>query len=92
VKRAAKAALTNLDFAVHKNVGNQMEASKRRHIGALIGAGGERILLHFDRSQRGNQIGTLVTAETRKGLVGRMAQKSWTNAVLAQIACQLRAH
>jgi hypothetical protein len=90
VKRAAAEALRSLDFNIHTNAGNEMEASKRRHISAIVGAGGERLILHFQKAQQGSQTGTLVTGETRKSLVGRMAQKSWTNAVLAQIACHLR--
>jgi hypothetical protein len=90
VKRAAGAALRSLDFNIHRDAGNEMEASKRRHISAIVGAGGERLILHFDKARQGNQAGTLVTGETRKSFVGRMAQKSWTNAVLAQIACHLR--
>lgn len=91
VKRAAGAALRSLDFAIHRDAGNEMEASKRKHISAIVGAGGERLTLRFEKAQHGNQAGTLVTGETRKSFVGRVAQKSWTNAVLAQIACHLRA-
>ncbi len=89
VRKAAEAALKNLDFNIDKDSGNDLEATRRRHIGRLIGAGGERLLLHFEKSQKDNRTGTLVTGETKKRLVGRIAQKSWTNATLAQIACQL---
>ncbi len=91
VKKAAREALARLDFNLHKDAGNEMEASKRRHIGVVVGAGGERLLLHFEKSHEGNQTGTMVTGETKKSLIGRLAQKSWTNAILAQIACHLRA-
>jgi hypothetical protein len=90
VRRAAGEALRSLDFNIHTNTRNEMEASKRRHISAIVGAGGERLILHFQKAQQGGQAGTLVTGETRKSFVGRVAQKSWTNAVLAQIACHLR--
>jgi hypothetical protein len=30
-----------------------------------------------------------VTGETNKSFIGRLTQKSWTSAVLAQIACSL---
>jgi hypothetical protein len=90
VKRAAAEALKTLDFDIHKNTNNEIEASKKRHIGVLIGAGGEREILRFKETQLGNQKGTRVTGETKKTFVGRAAQKSWTNAVLAQTACGLR--
>lgn len=91
VKTAAGAALSGLDFNIQKDTGNDWEASKRRHIGAIVGAGGERLTLHFENAHQGKQAGTLVTGETKKSFVGRVTQKSWTSAVLAQITCQLRA-
>lgn len=90
VKTAALAALATLDFTIHKDNGNEIEASKKRHIGVVIGAGGEREILHFEAAQQGGQKGTRVTGETKKSFTGRLAQKSWTAAVLAQTACNLR--
>jgi hypothetical protein len=49
-----------------------------------------RLILHFEKSRQGDRPGTLVTGETKRNVVGRVTQKSWTNAVLAQIACHLR--
>lgn len=86
VKRAAVSALTSLDFNVHKNANNEIEASRKRHIGVIVGAGGERVILTFEKTSRG----TRVVGETRKSFVGRMVQKTWTSAVLAQMACKLR--
>jgi hypothetical protein len=90
VKTATLAALATLDFTIHKDSGNEIEASKKRHIGVVIGAGGEREILHFEPAQQGGQKGTRVTGETKKSFTGRLAQKSWTGAVLAQTACNLR--
>ena len=90
VKKGAVAALESLDFTIHKNAGKEIEASKNRHIGVIIGAGGERVALQFLEAQQGGQKGTRMTAETKKSFVGRLAQKSWTNAVLAQTACMLK--
>ena len=90
VHRAATLALKNLDFIVHVDANHEMEASKKRHIGAVIGAGGEKLILHFSAAQRGSQAGTRITGETKKSFVGRLAQKTWTSAVMAQIACNLR--
>lgn len=90
VKRAAAEALRVLDFTIRTNAGDDLEATRRRHLGAIVGAGGERMILHFERARRGGREGTLVMGETKKSFVGRMAQKAWTNVVLAQIACHLR--
>lgn len=90
VRKAATLAFTNLDFTIHADSGGEMEASKRRHLSAVIVAGGEKLILHFASARQGGQSGTRVTAETKKSIVGRLAQKSWTTAVLAQISCNLR--
>jgi hypothetical protein len=91
VRKAAATAFANLDFIIHRDSGHEMEASKRRHLSAVFGGGGERLILSFSRVQRGGQSGTRVLGETKKSIAGRLAQKSWTSAVLAQIACNLRA-
>jgi hypothetical protein len=90
VRKAAELALKNLDFTIHVDAAHQMEASKRRHLSAVVGGGGEKLYLRFESAQKGGQNGTRVTGETRKSIVGILAQKSWTSAVLAQIACNLR--
>jgi hypothetical protein len=89
VHKAAVLAFKNLDFIVHVDTSRQMEASKKRHFSAVVGAGGERLILHFASAQKGGQSGTRVTGETKKSFVGRLAQKTWTSAVMAQIACNL---
>ncbi len=90
VSQAAVSALNALDFDIHKNTPKEIEATKRRHIGALIGAGGEKVKLTFKPTKQGGESGTLVTGETKKNFVGRLAQRSWTDAVLAETACKLR--
>lgn len=90
MKQAAEAALATLDFTIHQDNGNQIEASKNRHIGVLVGAGGERETLQFEPATENGQSGTRVTGATKKSFMGRLAQKSWTAAVLAQTACNLR--
>ena len=89
VRKAAAEALRTLDFTIHRDSNNEIEASKKRHIGVLVGAGGERVTLLFKAAKQGNVEGTRVTGETKKSFVGRVSQKTWTGAVLAQIACDL---
>jgi hypothetical protein len=90
VRQAALRAFTNLDFAVQTSSASEIEASKRKHLSAVVGAGGERVILHFSGAHQGGQAGTKVTGETKKSIVGHVSQKTWTSAVLAQIACNLR--
>jgi len=90
VRQAAIQAFANLDFTVHSSTAHDMEASKKRHLSAVIGAGGERVILHFSSAKKNGQVGTRLVGETKKTFTGRLAQKSWTTAVLAQIGCNLR--
>jgi hypothetical protein len=90
VRKAAALALQNLDFVIRVDAPHQMEATKRKHLSAVVGAGGEILLLRFESDQKGSQTLTRVTCETRRSFVGRLTQKTWTSAVLAQIACNLR--
>jgi hypothetical protein len=90
VRKAAAQALVNLDFVIHKNDSHGIEASKRRHLSVVVGGGGEKLVLQYQRAQKGGQSGTMVTGETKKSIVGHLAQRTWTDAVLAQIGCNLR--
>jgi hypothetical protein len=91
VRRAAVAALNSLDFNIRKNSNKEIEASKKRHIGVIVGAGGERVILTFKETEREGQSGTRVIGQTKKNFVGHVSQRTWTDAVLAQIACKLSA-
>lgn len=89
VREAALKSLKDLEFNVRRASDMELEASKKRHIGLLIGSGGEKMTLQFEEAVQGGQRGTRVTGETKKNFVMRAGQKSWTNAVLDQTACTL---
>jgi len=84
VRAAALQAFANLDFTVHDSAAHQMEASKKGR------AGTERVILRFESTSSNGQDGTKVVGETKRGIMGRVTQKPWTGAVLAQIECNLR--
>jgi hypothetical protein len=90
VRRAAMQAFANLDFVIHNSTAHEMEASKKGRLNTVVGAGTERVILHFSSGHQNGQAGTRLTAETKRGFMGRVTQKSWTTAVLAQISCNLR--
>jgi hypothetical protein len=90
VRGVALSALDSLDFNIQKNSNEEIEASKKRHVGVIVGAGGERVILTFHEAERGGKSGTSVVGKTKKSFVGHVAQRTWTDAVLAQIACRLR--
>jgi hypothetical protein len=90
VRRAALQAFANLDFTIHNSTAHDMEASKKGKLNTVVGGGTERVILHFTSMRYNGQIGTKVVGETKRGIMGRVTQKPWTGAVLAQIACNLR--
>jgi hypothetical protein len=90
VRRAAMQAFSNLEFVIHNSTAHDMEAGKKGRLNTVVGAGTERVVLHFSGARRNGQVGTRVVGETKRGVMGRVTQKSWTTAVLAQIACNLQ--
>ncbi len=89
-RQAALKAFANLDFTIHRSDQHEIEASKKGKLNTVVGGGAERVIVHFASARLDGRPGTKVTAETKKGLVGRVTQKPWTGAVLAQISCNLR--
>src|SRR5262245_44644748 len=88
VKDAVIDAMKGAEFEVKKDSGNELEAKRKRHIGVV--SGGETLVVQFKETEEGGAKGTRVIAETKKGLVGRVGQKSWSNAVLDQAERNLK--
>jgi hypothetical protein len=90
VKEEILNALAALEFEVKKDKGSTVEARKRRHIGVFVGSGGEKMVIQLVEAEQDGKQGTRVIAETKKGFVGRVGQKSWAGAVLDQAECLLQ--
>lgn len=90
VRAAALQAFANLDFTIHNSTDHELEASKKGRLNTVVGAGTEKVILRFESTSSNGQNGTKVVGETKRGIMGRVTQKPWTGAVLAQIACNLR--
>jgi hypothetical protein len=84
VKAAVIDAMKSVEFEVKKDNGNNLEGKRKRHIGVMVGSGGETLVVQLKEAEEGGVKGTKVVAETKKGFIGRVGQKSWTNAVLNQ--------
>ena len=90
VKAALIDGMKGIEFEVKKDDGKTVEASRKRHMGMFVGSGGETVVAQVEEGKSGDVVGTKVTAETKKGFVGRAGQKSWSNAVLNQAECILK--
>lgn len=84
VKAAVIDAMKSIEFEIKKDAANDLEGKRKRHIGVMVGSGGETLAVQLKEAEEGGVKGTRVVAETKKGFVGRAGQKSWTNAVLDQ--------
>ena len=90
VKEALVDALKALEFEVKKDKDNEIEASRKHHMGVFVGSGGESLVARLEEAEETGVKGTRITAETRKGFIGRAGQKSWSSAVLDQTECILK--
>jgi len=89
VKQALAGALASFEFKVDKDKADLIEAHRPHHVGVMVGSGGEKMVLHLKETEQDGKQGIQVTGETVKTMVGRMGQKSWTNALLDQTSCNL---
>ena len=88
-RQALSGALAAFGFKVDKDKADLVEAHRPHHVGVVAGSGGEKLVLHLKETEQDGKKGIQVTGETVKTMVGRMGQKTWTNAVLDQAACNL---
>lgn len=91
VKEALIEAMKPLEFVVEKSSVSDLQAQRKRHFGAFVGAGGEFLNVHLAPAEEDGVSGTRVSAETKKTFAGRMGQKNWTDAVLGRLDCLLQA-
>jgi len=73
--------LAAVDSTVSERTESQIKAQRNRHIGLLIGSGGEELTIELKASPRG----TFVTVATKTGFVGGAGQKAWSCQIVDQI-------
>jgi hypothetical protein len=91
VREALIEAMKPLEFAVEKSTESDLQAQRKRHFGAFVGAGGEFLNVHLAPAEENGVSGTRVSAATKKTFAGRVGQKNWTDAVLGRLDCLLQA-
>jgi len=85
---AAKQALITYgcDIESKKEKPDYLECTRSRHVGVLVGSGGEKITVRL--SPKGNE--TRVLIETGKGFVGRLGKKNWSTPVYNEMMKTLK--
>jgi len=78
---AAKLALATYGCEVKKEERDFLECTRSRHVGVLVGSGGEIVTVKL--SGNGNE--TRVVIKTGKGFVGRLGKKNWSTPIFDEI-------
>ncbi|MFC5500603.1 hypothetical protein ACFPOE_23875 [Caenimonas terrae] len=78
----ATKVLAAIDSTVSEKTANQVKAQRNRHIGLLVGSGGEELSISLSPVQ-GNR--TFVTVATKTGFVGGAGQKAWSCQIVDQM-------
>lgn len=89
-REALLEAIKPLEFVVEQSSDAEIQAQRKRHFGALVGAGGENLIVQLVAAEENGVSGTKVSAQTKKTFAGRAGQKNWTAAVLARLDCLLQ--
>lgn len=74
-KEIAKRVLTAIDSTISEETETVIKAQRNRHIGVLVGSGGEELAISLRAA--GNDR-TFTTVTTKTGFVGGAGQKPWS--------------
>ena len=75
VKDITKKVLVAVDASVEAETADSIKAQRNRHIGVLVGSGGEELFINW-KAMAPEQ--TYVTVATKTGFVGGAGQKAWS--------------
>ncbi len=74
-KDIASKVVTALDSTITQTTDTSILAQRNRHIGVLVGSGGEELAVNWKAVEPTK---TFVTAATKTGFVGGAGQKAWS--------------
>lgn len=77
VQRAVKVGMQTYGFDIKKEKPDYLEGTRSRHMGVVVGSGGEKVTVKLSPESGG----TRVNIETGKGFVGRMGKKNWSTPI-----------
>jgi hypothetical protein len=85
VLEAARQALTTYGCEVKKTKPDYLECTRSRHVGVVIGSGGEKVTVQL--TDMGPE--TRVQIKTGKGFVGRLGKKNWSTPIFDDMMATL---
>lgn len=74
-KDISRKILTALDATIKSETSTEIAAQRNRHIGVLVGSGGEELNIKLTSVEAKK---TFMTATTKTGFVGGAGQKAWS--------------
>jgi hypothetical protein len=77
VQRAVKIGMQTYGFDIKKDKADYLEGTRSRHVGVVVGSGGEKVTVQLSPESGG----TRVKIETGKGFVGRLGKKNWSTPI-----------
>lgn len=81
-KQIAKKALVAIDSSINEETDTLLKAQRNRHIGVMVGSGGEELSV----AMKGISVNsTFVTATTATGFVGGAGQKAWSCQIIDEM-------
>jgi len=80
VQRAVKVGMQTCGFDIKKEKPDYLEGTRSRHVGVVVGSGGEKVTINLSPESGG----TRVKIETGKGFVGRMGKKNWSTPIFKE--------
>ncbi|MQA21575.1 hypothetical protein [Rugamonas rivuli] len=81
-KDIAKKVLVAVDATVETEQEKSIKAQRNRHIGVLVGSGGEELFINWNAMTPEQ---TYVTVATKTGFVGGAGQKAWSCQVVDEM-------
>ena len=83
---AAKEAVAVYGCDVKKEKPDYLECTRDRHIGVVVGSGGEKVTVEL--TSKGNE--TRVVIKTGKGFAGRLGKKNWSTPIFDEMMKTLK--
>lgn len=86
VLNAVKQALATYGCNIKKEKADSLECTRDRHMGVLVGSGGEKVTVRLSA----NGSGTRVEIKTGKGFAGRLGKKNWSTPIFDDMMATLK--
>ncbi|ARU54612.1 hypothetical protein OLMES_0509 [Oleiphilus messinensis] len=79
----SKKVVIALDSTIAEEKENYIKADRNRHVGLMVGSGGEEIFVNLKKIDERK---TFITVTTKTGFVGAAGQKPWSCKIVDEIA------